>query len=663
MPPRYLTKSKFQLAMECPTKLYYADKKEYSNLKSEDSFLFALAQGGYQVGALAKCYYPDGIAVKAIDYYEAIAETDQLLLKENLTIFEAAIRYKNLFIRVDILIKDAEHLTLIEAKSKSIGAEDKKSFLNKNGIKSNWKKYFYDIAFQKYVLLKAFPNNRITSYLMFADKDSICHTDGLNQKFRIAKDKDGRTKISVSENISEEDLAQEILYKANVDTEISLIFKETFLDSYSFSQFVDYLSEQYRLDIKIKPRPGSVCKKCEFKVSKDPALTNLKSGFEECWSEVFKFTEDDFSKPSVLDIWNFSAKDKLIKSGVVKISQINKEDINPKTDGKPGWSANQRKWLQVEKINNNDDTISIDTEGLKAEMNSWIYPLHFIDFETAMCAIPLNKDERPYQGFAFQFSHHILHEDGRVVHAGQFLFDKIGQNPNIDFIRALKSSLENDNGTIFRYATHENSYLNMIYEYIHKSQDFIPDKDQLISFIKTISKSKADSREKWEGNRSMVDLCQLVIRFYYDPKTNGSNSIKHVFPAILSRSSYLQNKYNAPIYGAANGIPSLNFKNWQWIKKENNKVIDPYALLPKLFQDIDSSEDQVEFLFDDDSINQGGAASIAYARMQFSEMSELERKGLTQALLKYCELDTLAMVMIVEAWRDMVFGGNYNERV
>jgi hypothetical protein len=654
MPPRYLTKSKFQLAMECPTKLYYADKKEYSNLKSEDSFLFALAQGGYQVGALAKCYYPDGIAVKAIDYYEAIAETDQLLLKENLTIFEAAIRYKNLFIRVDILIKDAEHLTLIEAKSKSIGAEDKKSFLNKNGIKSNWKKYFYDIAFQKYVLLKAFPNNRITSYLMFADKDSICHTDGLNQKFRIAKDKDGRTKISVSENISEEDLAQEILYKANADVEIALVFQETFRDTYSFSEFIDYLSDHYERDEKITPRPGGFFKKCEFKSSQDPALENLKSGFEECWTEVFGFTKEDFLKPNVLDIWNFPGKDKLIKEGRVRASQIDEDDIKPKADDQPGWSASQRKWLQVEKMKNNDDSIAIDRDGLRAEMNSWIYPLHFIDFETAMCAIPLNKNERPYQGFAFQFSHHVMHEDGMVEHAGQFLSDKVGVNPNIDFIRALKSNLEKDNGTIFRYATHENTYLNMIYEYILKAEEPIPDKDELISFIKTISKSKEDSREKWEGQRSMVDLWDLVKRFYYDPRTNGSNSIKHVFPAILSRSEYLQNKYGKPIYGAAGGVVSLNFENWQWIREEGGKVDDPYKLLPKLFQDVEVSEEQVEFLFDGDAINQGGAASIAYARMQFSEMSGLERKVLTQALLKYCELDTLAMVMLIEAWREMI---------
>jgi hypothetical protein len=41
----------------------------------------------------------------------------------------------------------------------------------------------------------------------------------------------------------------------------------------------------------------------------------------------------------------------------------------------------------------------------------------------------------------------------------------------------------------------------------------------------------------------------------------------------------------------------------------------------------------------------------AYARMQFEQMSDDERVELTNSLLKYCELDTFAMVLIYEAWR------------
>ena len=57
---KLLTKSRFKLGLECPNKLFYTKKKEYANQKVEDSFLEALAQGGFQVEELARMHYPDG---------------------------------------------------------------------------------------------------------------------------------------------------------------------------------------------------------------------------------------------------------------------------------------------------------------------------------------------------------------------------------------------------------------------------------------------------------------------------------------------------------------------------------------------------------------------------------------------------------------------------
>jgi hypothetical protein len=49
-----------------------------------------------------------------------------------------------------------------------------------------------------------------------------------------------------------------------------------------------------------------------------------------------------------------------------------------------------------------------------------------------------------------------------------------------------------------------------------------------------------------------------------------------------------------------------------------------------------------------DELAKGGAAMMAFSMMQFTEMSELETRKLCQALLRYCELDTLAMGKIIE---------------
>ena len=60
----YLTKLRFQTGIECPAKLYYqTNSVRYANMKLEDQFLEALANGGFKVGAQAKTYHPEGVLI------------------------------------------------------------------------------------------------------------------------------------------------------------------------------------------------------------------------------------------------------------------------------------------------------------------------------------------------------------------------------------------------------------------------------------------------------------------------------------------------------------------------------------------------------------------------------------------------------------------------
>ena len=150
----------------------------------------------------------------------------------------------------------------------------------------------------------------------------------------------------------------------------------------------------------------------------------------------------------------------------------------------------------------------------------------------------------------------------------------------------------------------------------------------------------------------MVDLCELVKKYYYSPLMGGSNSIKRVLPSVLAESNFLKQKYSKNIYGAKGGIASLNFTDKAWFKENpDGTIADPYKSLDPIFSDIDPKEwEHIERIFGDDEIKEGGAASTAYARMQFTRMSDQERRLIEKALLRYCELDTLAMVMIWEYW-------------
>ncbi len=651
---RYLTKSLFKMAMDCPTKLYYSNKTEYADHNLEDQFLLSLAEGGFQVGELAKCYIPGGYQIDTLNYENSLLQTDELIKRDQVIIYEAAFRYKNLFVRADILIKNKSHIELIEVKAKSF-SRNSDSFINERdgSIRAMWKPYLYDLAFQKYVISNALPGHSISANLMLADKNTVCPTDGLNQKFKIVRDHDGRKKIKVDPTLSNSDVSNRILSVINTDECCYIIDNMLYKvdnNMYSFAEMINIYADAYKWDVKIRPVISSKCKTCEFCTNEKEKQQGLKIGFEECWKASLGWSDSDFNEPNVMDIWNFRNKDIFINSGRIKLDTITIHDISPCRDDRPGISVSQRQWLQVEKAQNNDLREWIDHENLSREMSQWVYPLHFIDFETTMTAIPFNRGRRPYEGIAFQFSHHVVYKDGTIEHYGQYLNTQPGVFPNYEFVRELYRELKQDEGSIFRYAAHENTFLCLIYRQLMEDRQDIPDRVELCDFIKTITQS-ITGYDKWVGKRNMIDMCELVKRYYYNPATKGSNSIKQVLPAIINSSAFLQNKYSRPIYGANGGIKSLNYKDWKWIEYEGGKVKDPYKLLPRMFLDV--SDKDFELLSESDELRDGGAALTAYARMQFEEMSDYERAEISNALLKYCELDTLAMVMIYEGWRNM----------
>ena len=647
----YLTKSKFKLASECPTKLFYTGKNEYANTSIDNPFLEALAEGGFQVGELAKYYYANGHNIQSLNYDEALNETNHLLEQENVIIFEAAIKFNNLFIRVDILVKRGSNIRIIEVKSKSITDRSGECFLKKkgDGIMAEWKPYLYDVAFQRYVVKAAFPDSNITSSLLLADINASAPIDGINQKFKVFIDTNNRKGVRVSHLLSEEDISSKLLCEVPVDYYCDILIKSEFNDNiFGLDSYIDKLSNSYLRNEKIPPVIKKECRDCQFKASNEEIASGLLSGYHECWKEALAWVDEDFDKPNVLDIWDNRKKDKDISEGRVKFSDFSEEDINPRnTRGNNELTRVERQWLQIQKVQNNDQTIWFERDGLANEMNSWTYPLHFIDFETSTVAIPFKKDRRPYEGIAFQFSHHTVDKSGFIEHKGEYINCEQGVFPNYDFLRHLKKELEDDDGTIFRYHNHENTYLNLIYLQLLEDKSLIEDREELCSFIRHITRSTGDSKDPWIGERSMIDLWVLVKKYYYNPATNGSNSLKDVLPATINSSDYLKDKYSKPIYGSSE-MPSLNFSNKQWINLEEGVATNPYDSLSKMFDGAQFYDNQEN----SEDIKDGGAAMIAYAKMQFEDLSDNDRNNLRKNLLRYCELDTLAMVMIYEAWKD-----------
>ncbi len=721
---KLFTKSAFKQALFCPASLYYYYDRDYANQMNEDDFLQALADGGNQVGDLAKVYYDvqADADIKTLNDDESLKKTAELFKRDEVTIAEAAFRWQNCFIRADIIEKKGKQINLIEVKAKSWGTKDDRFWgggeaTPNNTVQKDIREYVYDVAFQKYVIQNELgPDYTVTAYLMMADKTVVSDApQGVNQFFRVEKIEGGEGKkdrvVIIREADAEnlrnnnwvlnpfyvDDICKKII-EGDTDEQIKNDKHDGYMGGYKFKEFVDIMSDYYVkhrqvADIKLKGN----CFKCPF-YSNEKTPDKL-DGKKECWKKVAKFKDDDFSRPSVGDLWcgacgNRSLKDELVKKGTYFLEGVAEKDISPKCPNTvyKGLSPLQRRILQIGlttgnedllapfKKNLHDNSVFLDVTGLKAEMTppegkgGWEYPLHMIDFETTAVALPFYRGMHPYEQVAFQFSHHIIKKDGTIEHVGQYLNTEKHHFPNFEFVRRLKKELTDDKGaitgTVFRYATHENTILRAIRKQLDESSiEVAEDKYELIKFIDSITKptekeSKAGVRDK--STRPMVDLLDIVLRYYYHPSMKGSNSIKAVLPAILNSSQAIRDKYSKPIYGSE--IHSKNYTPDEaiaWINVgPDGKVENPYKGLKDIADFLEVSEEELK-QFDSDwaekaeenfsnrnaSIANGGAALAAYTKLQFSD--EAWTKALEKALYRYCELDTMSMVFIWEYFHEM----------
>ena len=616
---KYLTKTLFKKGLECPLKLTV----NYKSLEEKNEFLSALADGGFQAEELSRLHYRPGYLIDDRDYANSLKNTNDLLKKPDSIIYEAAFLHENLFVRTDILVKTGNVIKVIEVKAKSFDSTMNNVFINNSGrIRPEWRLYLFDLAFQKYVVQKSYPEYSIQSYLMLADKSKRASIDGLNQLFQITKNPNSRTGIDVKVE-SIEDIGDPIMEPRNLSGLINDIISKDIhkIHGLSFKSLVENFTELYtnQKEINWKDYNGHVCR--------------------ECWMEQFNIGDEDKLRPNIYELWQFRNQKTLFKSNIFFLDQLQKSDFDEPLE--THLSIKNRQLLQIEKrVNeslNKPVDFYLDVDNLRDEMLEWKFPLHFIDFETCTSALPFTKGRHPYEQIAFQYSHHIIYSDGKIEHKSEYINAEPGKFPNYDFVRSLKKDLEFDNGSVFKYATHENSILNAIYDQLIDSDE--TDKNELMDFIQSVTNKKENNKLIWRGERDMIDMCDLVKKYFYDSYMKGSNSIKVVLPAVIKICEFVNKKYSKKI-GEIN-TTSLNFSNDHvWIQDGN---LDPYSSLP-----IPDFSTITKPVGDINKLNNGGDALTAYAKIQYLEMSSQERKIIKESLLKYCELDTLAMVMIYE---------------
>lgn len=246
-----------------------------------------------------------------------------------------------------------------------------------------------------------------------------------------------------------------------------------------------------------------------------------------CWKHI--------PTPSVFNLYwmNWSTKFALYHEDIITYDDMPKDF--PLTDIQE---------LQVETYKTKEPFI--DKCIIKDFLDTIDYPINFFDFETFQNAIPRFDDQRPYQQIPFQYSLHILYEDGTLEHK-EFLGDE-----NSDPRGALIEQMLNDitaTGSIVAY--------NQSFE---------------MSRIKELAKFKPSRKEELLAlNERFVDLIvPFRGRGYYHPDFNGSFSIKSVLPAMFPNDDELDYKKLGSIQNGGDAMDT--FSNLHLLKDKSKLV-------------------------------------------------------------------------------------------
>lgn len=367
--------------------------------------------------------------------------------------------------------------------------------------------YLDDISYQTWVLKKCGLNVK-KSFIVYVNNKYVKNGDfNINEFFNIEDVSDSLDLESVEKNINE--LKEIINNDKEPDVDLSLNCKKNKKTSYD----------------------------CPF----------------------FKYCSRNLPTPNVFDIgWgmHFSKKLEMYQRGHITFEDvIDKEKLSAKT-------------IEQVRFALNDNPPKINKEAIKKLIDSFKYPLYFLDFESYQPAIPTIDGTHPYQQICFQYSLHILDKDNNLIHK-EFLSDDYNGNPMYGLCKQLCEDIPANSCILVYNKTFEQTRLREMAEI------FPEFREHLLNIRDNI-----------------IDLMDPFFnQDYYVKEMGDSYSIKKVLPALFPND------------------PSLDYHNLEQVHK-------------------------------------GDEASNAYQSLP--TLSEQEQIKLRKNMLKYCELDTYAMVKIYE---------------
>ncbi len=160
------------------------------------------------------------------------------------------------------------------------------------------------------------------------------------------------------------------------------------------------------------------------------------------------------------------------------------------------------------------NTPYLNATGLSDFLNTFVFPIYFLDYETYPLAIPIYKGYKPYQHMVFQYSLHIVESDGTMMHQ-EYLETELG-DPSVNLIKKLKEDIKDAASVVVWNKTFE----------FERNKDIAGLYPEYKEFLDDV-------------NSRMIDLADFINKeLYIHPDFLGSWSIKNVLPVMVPDLSY-----------------------------------------------------------------------------------------------------------------------------
>ena len=167
------------------------------------------------------------------------------------------------------------------------------------------------------------------------------------------------------------------------------------------------------------------------------------------------------------------------------------------------------------------EVILRDKVNIKKELDTFIFPLYFLDYETFPSAIPRFNGFSPYQQIPFQYSLYVLDNVAASAKSFgaprhfEFLFSE-KDDPSLEFLKSLQKDI-GESGTVIVWNKKFECKIN------EQLGERLPDYKMFIAQV----------------NSRVYDLMDIFGKqFYVHKDFKGKISIKNVLPVLVPKLSY-----------------------------------------------------------------------------------------------------------------------------